>query len=369
MLCGLLRPTSGTALVGGIDVARDPEAVKRRIGYMSQKFSLYELLTVEENITFFGGLYGLDDRRSRARRAFALEMAGLEGRERTLTRDLAGGWRQRLALGCAILHEPPILFLDEPTGGVDPVSRRQFWQLIDRFSADGRHRLRHHALPGRGRALPPPGADARRAHRGDGHGQRAQERHSPTARSWRCGPHRRWRRCARSTACRRSRRPACSARPCTCGCGRACSDTAPLRGPAGRARPRRRVARARAAVARGRLHGRGRTGGRDGGMRKALAVGRRSSGRSCATAHADDPAVRAGVLPDALRLRAELRHPARPARGDGPRAQRRQPRRSSRRSSTRRYFDMVADVDVDGRDRADDGPRDRSARRSSSPRA
>src|SRR5512137_3017464 len=137
MLCGLLKPTSGTALVGGIDVGRDPEGVKQRIGYMSQRFSLYELLTVEENITFFGGLYGLDDRKLDERRAFALAMAGLEGRQRTLTRDLAGGWRQRLALGCSILHEPSILFLDEPTGGVDPLSRRQFWQLIDQLSAKG----------------------------------------------------------------------------------------------------------------------------------------------------------------------------------------------------------------------------------------
>jgi ABC-2 type transport system ATP-binding protein len=137
MLCGLLAPTSGQACVGGIDVARDPEGVKQRIGYMSQRFSLYELLTVEENITFFGGLYGLDDRRLAERKRFAVEMAGLTGRERTLTRDLAGGWRQRLALGCAILHEPRTLFLDEPTGGVDPVSRRQFWQLINRLSDDG----------------------------------------------------------------------------------------------------------------------------------------------------------------------------------------------------------------------------------------
>jgi len=137
MLCGLLRPSSGSATVGGIDVGRDPEGVKRRIGYMSQRFSLYELLTVDENITFFGGLYGLDNNRIAERRGFVLEMAGLKGREKTLTRDLAGGWRQRLALGCAILHEPSILFLDEPTGGVDPVSRRQFWQLIDRLSAQG----------------------------------------------------------------------------------------------------------------------------------------------------------------------------------------------------------------------------------------
>jgi ABC-2 type transport system ATP-binding protein len=137
MLCGLLKPTSGTAIVGGIDVGRNPEGVKQRIGYMSQRFSLYELLTVQENITFFGGLYGLDDRALAERRAFVVEMAGLKGRERTVTRDLAGGWRQRLALGCAILHEPKILFLDEPTGGVDPVSRRQFWQLIDGLSDRG----------------------------------------------------------------------------------------------------------------------------------------------------------------------------------------------------------------------------------------
>jgi ABC-2 type transport system ATP-binding protein len=137
MLCGLLRPTSGSASVGGVDVVHNPEAAKHRIGYMSQKFSLYELLTVEENLTFFGGLYGLDEQRLKRRKAFALEMAGLEGREKMLTRDLAGGWRQRLALGCSILHEPPILFLDEPTGGVDPVSRRQFWDLINRLSDSG----------------------------------------------------------------------------------------------------------------------------------------------------------------------------------------------------------------------------------------
>jgi ABC-2 type transport system ATP-binding protein len=137
MLCGLLQPTSGTARVGGIDVGQDPEAVKRRIGYMSQRFSLYELLTVDQNISFFGGVYGLDRARLARRRAFVLDMAGLRGREATLARDLSGGWRQRLALGCAVLHEPPILFLDEPTGGVDPLSRRQFWRLIDALSSDG----------------------------------------------------------------------------------------------------------------------------------------------------------------------------------------------------------------------------------------
>ena len=137
MLCGLLKPTSGAASVGGIDVTSDPEGVKRRIGYMSQKFSLYELLTVDQNIRFFGGIYGLSDAKLAARRTFVIDMAGLAGREGTLARDLAGGWRQRLALGCAILHEPAILFLDEPTGGVDPLSRRQFWRLIDSLSASG----------------------------------------------------------------------------------------------------------------------------------------------------------------------------------------------------------------------------------------
>jgi len=137
MLCGLLRPTAGSALVGGIDVGRDPEGVKRRIGYMSQRFSLYEPLTVDQNIQFFGGVYGLSGERFAERRRFVLAMAGLEGREKMLTRDLPGGWRQRLALGCAILHEPSIVFLDEPTGGVDPLSRRRFWDLIGDLSAKG----------------------------------------------------------------------------------------------------------------------------------------------------------------------------------------------------------------------------------------
>ena len=136
-LCGLLEPTSGTATVGGVDVRRDPEGVKRRIGYMSQRFSLYERLTVDQNIRFFGGIYGLDRDTLDARRRFVLEMAGLQGRGHMRAADLAGGWRQRLALGCAILHEPQIVFLDEPTGGVDPLSRRQFWALIDQLSSAG----------------------------------------------------------------------------------------------------------------------------------------------------------------------------------------------------------------------------------------
>lgn len=137
MLCGLLRPTSGHATVGGVDVGTDPEGVKRRIGYMSQRFSLYEKLTVDQNISFFGGIYGIPKNRFAARRDFVLDMAGLRGRERTLTAELSGGWRQRLALGCAILHEPTIVFLDEPTGGVDPLSRRRFWALIGDLARAG----------------------------------------------------------------------------------------------------------------------------------------------------------------------------------------------------------------------------------------
>ena len=137
MLCGLLRPTAGSARVGGIDVGADPEAVKRRIGYMSQRFSLYEALTVDQNIAFFGGVYGLTGDRLAARREFVLDMAGLRGRESMLAGALSAGWRQRLALGCAILHEPPIVFLDEPTGGVDPLSRRRFWRLIDELARAG----------------------------------------------------------------------------------------------------------------------------------------------------------------------------------------------------------------------------------------
>jgi drug efflux transport system ATP-binding protein len=137
MLCGLLRPSAGSARVGGVDVGSDPEGVKRRIGYMSQRFSLYEKLTVDQNIAFFGGVYGLSGTQLAGRRDFALDMAGLRGREHVLTRELSAGWRQRLSLGCAILHEPPIVFLDEPTGGVDPLSRRRFWRLINDLARRG----------------------------------------------------------------------------------------------------------------------------------------------------------------------------------------------------------------------------------------
>ena len=130
MLTGLLLPTSGDGCVAGLDIRTDAESIKQRIGYMSQLFSLYGDLTVEENIAFFAGLYSVTGARLDARRLWVLRMAGLEGHERQLTSELPLGWKQRLALGCAVLHEPPILFLDEPTSGVDPVARRNFWELI-----------------------------------------------------------------------------------------------------------------------------------------------------------------------------------------------------------------------------------------------
>jgi ABC-2 type transport system ATP-binding protein len=137
ILCGLLRPTSGHAIVAGYDVVESPESIRRNIGYMSQKFSLYADLTVFENLRFYAGMYGVPAAELRGRIDWALEMAGLRGRESSLTGTLAGGWKQRLALGCAVLHRPPIVFLDEPTSGVDPLSRRLFWELIQRMSHDG----------------------------------------------------------------------------------------------------------------------------------------------------------------------------------------------------------------------------------------
>ncbi|MFI5251598.1 MAG: ATP-binding cassette domain-containing protein [Bacteroidota bacterium] len=137
MLCGLLEPTSGTANVGDCDINTQTELLKLNIGYMSQKFSLYDDLTVKENINFFGGVYGLNENRIADRMAWVIEMAGLQGRENSLTKTLSGGWKQRLALGCAILHQPEIVFLDEPTGGVDPISRRNFWDLINYLSGQG----------------------------------------------------------------------------------------------------------------------------------------------------------------------------------------------------------------------------------------
>jgi ABC-2 type transport system ATP-binding protein len=137
MLCGLMRPSAGSARVLGLDIALQPEEVKRRIGYMTQRFSLYEDLTVRQNLRFFGGVYGLGGQALAEREGWAAQMAGLEGKQDLLTRSLPGGWKQRLALACAVLHRPQMVFLDEPTGGVDPLSRRRFWSLIDSMAADG----------------------------------------------------------------------------------------------------------------------------------------------------------------------------------------------------------------------------------------
>jgi len=137
MLCGLLEPSGGRASVGGFDVGKDPERVKTSIGYMSQKFSLYEDLTLEENIAFCGRVYGMTREDIRARQEWVLGITNLRGRERSITGTLSGGWKQRLALGCAVLHRPKIVFLDEPTSGVDPIMRRRFWELINELSVQG----------------------------------------------------------------------------------------------------------------------------------------------------------------------------------------------------------------------------------------
>jgi ABC-2 type transport system ATP-binding protein len=137
MLCGLLTPTSGRALVAGYDVARDPESVRQNIGYMSQKFSLYNDLKVIENLRLFAGLYNVPSEKLKERIDWALDMANLKGQENLIVGTLPGGWKQRLALGCAVLHRPPIIFLDEPTSGVDPISRRQFWDLIHEMASEG----------------------------------------------------------------------------------------------------------------------------------------------------------------------------------------------------------------------------------------
>jgi len=137
MLCGLLTPTSGRATVSGYDVGTQPEDVRRHIGYMSQKFSLYDDLTVEQNIEFFSRMYGVPRERRPERKQYVLDLAGIGERRKALTGTLSGGWKQRLALGCAILHDPPVIFLDEPTSGVDPIARRAFWQLIRDLSGTG----------------------------------------------------------------------------------------------------------------------------------------------------------------------------------------------------------------------------------------
>ena len=137
MLCGLLTPTSGRAIVAGYDVAREPESVRQNIGYMSQKFSLYNDLKVIENLRLFAGLYNVPSDKLTERIDWALDMANLKGQENLIVGTLPGGWKQRLALGCAVLHKPPIIFLDEPTSGVDPISRRQFWDLIHNMAGEG----------------------------------------------------------------------------------------------------------------------------------------------------------------------------------------------------------------------------------------
>ena len=137
MLCGLLAPTSGEGTVAGFDLKTGAEKIKQNIGYMSQRFSLYEDLTVEENIDFFSGIYRIPAERKGERKEWVLRMAGLSDHRNTKTAFLSGGWKQRLALGCAVLHEPPILFLDEPTSGVDPISRRNFWELIYELAGKG----------------------------------------------------------------------------------------------------------------------------------------------------------------------------------------------------------------------------------------
>ncbi len=137
MLCGLLSPTAGTAQVMGVDVVRDPEGVKPHIGYMSQKFALYDDLTVRENLEFYAEVYEVPREVEQERLAEVIRLAGLEGRTGALASELSGGWRQRLALGCALVHRPPLLFLDEPTSGVDPVARREFWDVIYQLAAAG----------------------------------------------------------------------------------------------------------------------------------------------------------------------------------------------------------------------------------------
>jgi ABC-2 type transport system ATP-binding protein len=137
MLTGILAPTSGGGTVAGFDVASQPEAIKTRIGYMSQRFSLYEDLTVEENINFYSGIYRIPKAKKPERKEWVIEMAGLKDHRRMVMKYLSGGWKQRLAFGCAILHEPPIIFLDEPTSGVDPISRREFWDRIYELAEEG----------------------------------------------------------------------------------------------------------------------------------------------------------------------------------------------------------------------------------------
>jgi ABC-2 type transport system ATP-binding protein len=137
MLCGILAPTSGTARVAGFDINKDPEEIKRSIGYVSQRFSLYSDLTVEENLRFYGTIYGLDEATGQTRIEEVLKLTGLESWRSRLASELSGGWKQKLALANAILHRPRILFLDEPTAGIDPMSRRALWELLYQIADSG----------------------------------------------------------------------------------------------------------------------------------------------------------------------------------------------------------------------------------------
>jgi len=137
MLCGILTPSDGSGHVLGCDIVKESERIKEKIGYMSQRFNLYDDLTVNENLDFYGKVYLLPKNKLKERKEFVLEMAGLQGKERELTKNLSGAWKQRLALGCAIIHEPEVVFLDEPTAGVDPISRRSFWDFLYQLSEQG----------------------------------------------------------------------------------------------------------------------------------------------------------------------------------------------------------------------------------------
>lgn len=137
MICGILKPTSGKVYVDGDDVWKNPEKIRKKIGYMSQKFSLYNDLTVEENINFYSGIYGISKERAKGRKEWIIEMAGLQGMGKVRTSELSGALKQRLAFGCALIHEPEIVFLDEPTSGVDPLSRRKFWEIIYSLAKSG----------------------------------------------------------------------------------------------------------------------------------------------------------------------------------------------------------------------------------------
>lgn len=137
MICGILKPSSGKVYVDGDDVWKNPEKIRKKIGYMSQKFSLYNDLTVEENINFYSGIYEIPEKKARERKKWIIEMAGLAGMEKLKTAELSGAFKQRLAFGCALIHEPEIVFLDEPTSGIDPLSRRKFWEMIYSLSKSG----------------------------------------------------------------------------------------------------------------------------------------------------------------------------------------------------------------------------------------